>query len=103
MSTLDKAELDAMIDEATVDAFNEDEQLTGLFTMLEENLAVPFTTTVLGVEVVVRGVDLTPDGRIVALCSRDRIRQAIGILELPLPTSGPEGSEWIEAYRRWAG
>jgi hypothetical protein len=53
--------------------------------------------------VVVRGVDLTPDGRIVALCSRDRTRQAIGILELPLPTSGPEGSEWIEAYRQWAG
>ena len=103
MSTLGKVELDAMIDEATVDAFNEDEQLTGLFTMLEENLAVPFTTTVLGVEVVVRGVDLAPDGRIVALCSRDRARQAIGILELPLPNPGPEGSEWIEAYRQWAG
>jgi len=103
MSTLGKVELDAMIDEATVDAYNEDEQLTGLFTMLEDNLAVPFTTAVLGVEVTVRGVDLTSDGRIVALCSRDRIRQTIGILELPLPTPGPEGSEWIEAYRQWAG
>ena len=102
MSTLGKAELDAMIDEATVDAYNEDEQLTGLFAMLEENLTVPFTTTVLGVEVVVRSVDLAPDGRIVALCSRDRARQAIGILELPLPNPGPEGSEWIEAYRQWA-
>ncbi|TDU05334.1 hypothetical protein EDD99_3842 [Streptomyces sp. 846.5] len=102
MGTLGKAELEAMIDEATVDAYSEDEQLTGLFTMLEENLAVPFITTVLGVEVVVRGVDLASDGRIVALCSRDRIRQAIGILELPLPTPGPEGSEWIEAYRQWA-
>ena len=103
MGTLGKAELEAMIDEATVDAYNEDEQLTGLFTMLQENLAVPFTTTVLGVEVVVRGVGLTPDGRIVALCSRDRVRQAIGILELPLPSPGPEGAEWIEAYRQWAG
>ena len=102
MSTLGKAELDAMIDEATVDAYNEDEQLTGLFTMLEENLAVPFTTTVLGVEVVVRSVDLAPDGRTAALCSRGRTRQAIGILELPLPTPGPAGSEWIEAYRQWA-
>jgi hypothetical protein len=71
--------------------------------MLQENLAVPFTTSVLGVEVVVRGVDLAPDGRIVALCSRDRIRQVIGILELPLPAPGPEGAEWIEAYRQWAG
>jgi len=102
MGTLGKAELEAMIDEATVDAYNEDEQLTGLFTMLQENLAVPFTTTVLGVEVVVRAVDLAQDGRIVALCSRDRIRQAIGILDLPLPTPGPEGAAWIEAYRQWA-
>jgi hypothetical protein len=33
----------------TVDAYGDDEQLIGLFTMNEEDLAVPFTTTVLGV------------------------------------------------------
>lgn len=92
-----------MIEEATVDAYNEDEQLTGLFTMLEEHLDLPFTTAVLGVEVTVDGVDLTSDGRIVALCSRGGVRQSIGILELPLPRSTPEGVEWIEAYRHWAG
>ena len=50
-----------MIEEATIDAYNEDEQLTGLFTMIEEHLVVPFTTTVLGVEVTVKKVDLTGD------------------------------------------
>ncbi|MFD8967651.1 calcium-binding protein [Streptomyces sp. NPDC059568] len=103
MGTLGEAELKAMIEEATVDAYNEDEQLTGLFAMLEEHLDVPFTTAVLGVEVTVRGVDLTPDGRIVAVCSRGGMRQSIGILELPLPSPAPEGAEWIEAYRHWAG
>ena len=103
MGTLGKAELAAMIEEATVDAYNEDEQLTGLFTMLEEHLDVPFTTAVLGVEVTVRGVDLTLDGRIVALCTRGGIRQLIDILELPLPNPVPEGAEWIDAYRHWAG
>ncbi|MEW2620226.1 hypothetical protein [Streptomyces sp. NPDC048106] len=103
MSTLGSAELEAMIEEATVDAYGDDEQRTGLFTMLEEHLAVPFTTMVLGVEVTVRGVDLTPDGAIVALCSRGRVRQSIGILELPLPSPAPEGAQWIEAYRHWAG
>ncbi len=92
-----------MVEEATVDAYNEDEQLTGLFTMLEEHLGLPFTTAVLGVEVTVDGIDLTPDGQIVALCSRGRVRQSIGILELPLPMPAPEGAEWIEAYRHWAG
>jgi hypothetical protein len=100
---LGKAELEAMVEEATVDAYNEDEQLTGLFTMLEEHLDLPFTTAVLGVEVTVDGIDLTPDGRIVALCSRGGVRQTIGILELPLPGPAPQGAEWTEAYRHWAG
>ncbi|MEU9774685.1 hypothetical protein [Streptomyces sp. NPDC047968] len=103
MGTLDRAELEAMIDEATVDAYGEGEERTGLFTMLEQYLDLPFTTTVLGVEVTVRGVDLAPDGRIVARCSRGRVRQSIGILHLPLPNPAPEGAEWIEAYRHWAG
>ena len=40
--------LDAMIEEATVDAYNDEEQITGLFTMLEEHLALQFQTVVLG-------------------------------------------------------
>lgn len=92
-----------MIEEATVDAYNEDEQLTGPFTMLEEHLDPPFTTTVLGAEVTVHGIDLPPEDRIVALCSRGGARRSIGILELPLPSPAPDGAEWIEAYCHWAG
>ena len=102
MDSLSRSQLDALVEEAIVDAYNEDEQLTGLFTMIEDNLAVPFTTEVLGVEVTVRRVDLTDSG-IVAICYRGRIKQAIGILDLPLPTPPPEGAQWIEAYRHWAG
>ncbi|WP_329464003.1 hypothetical protein [Streptomyces sp. NBC_01431] len=102
MSALDPATLDTLIEEATIDAYGEDEQLTGLFTMIEENLALPFTTTVLGVEVSVVGVELAEDGRVVARCTRGSVRQDIGILDLPLPEPDPEGSQWIEAYRHWA-
>ncbi|MFG3214805.1 hypothetical protein [Streptomyces tendae] len=102
MSTWTTAALEALIEEATVDAYGEDEQLTGLFTMIEENLAVPFPTTVLGVEVSVVGVDLAEGGRMVARCARGPVRQDIGILDLPLPEPAPEGSQWIEAYRYWA-
>lgn len=94
--------LEAMIAEATVDAYNDDDQLTGLFTMLDEHLAVPFTTTVLGVEVTVQKVDLTGDS-IVAIFVRGRDRQRIGLLDLPLPTPPPDGAAWIDAYRHWAG
>jgi hypothetical protein len=102
-STITGARLAAMIEEATVDCYNEEEQATGLFTMLEEYLAVPFETRVLGVIVIVTGVDLTGSDQIVATCRRDGLKQAIPILDLPLPTPPPDGAEWIEAYRRWRG
>ncbi|MEW2384847.1 hypothetical protein AB0873_22540 [Micromonospora sp. NPDC047707] len=102
MASKGNAALEAMIEEATVDAYGDDEQLTGLFTMIEEHLAVPFTTTVIGVEVTVRKIDLTADS-IVAVCARGRHRQRIDLLDLPLPTPTPDGAAWIEAYRHWAG
>lgn len=90
-----------MIAEAVVDCYDEYEQLSGLFAMIEGDLALPFETEVLGVPVVVRKVDLRLSG-IVAICHRARLRQAIGILDLPLPDPAPDGAQWIEAYRWWA-
>ena len=100
---ISKAELDALIEEATVDCYNEAEQVTGLFTMIEDHLALPFETSVLGMTVTVAKVDLIVDDEIVAICRRDGHRQAIPILELPLPAPTPDGAQWIEAYRRWHG
>ena len=102
MSSVSQAEIDALVEAATVDCHDEDEQVTGLFTMIADNLATPFSTTVLGVEVTVEDIDLTGSG-IVAQCSRGATRQAISVLDLPLPTPPPRGAEWIEAYRHWAG
>ena len=102
MAELSKADLDELVEEAIVDAYGEDEQLAGFYTMIEENLALPFTTMVLGVEVTVESFDLTDCG-IVAICARGVHRQSIAILELPLPASPPPGSEWIRAYGHWVG
>jgi hypothetical protein len=96
------AHLDKLIEEATVDCYNESEEVTGIFTMLEENLVVPFITTMLGVEVTVERVDLNKAGEIVAVCRRGRERQMIPVLDLPLPDPKPKGAEWIDAYQRWA-
>ena len=84
-----------------MDCYDECEQITGFYTMIEDNLEVPFMTEVLGMEVSVEGVDLNDTEEIVALCRRGRFRQAITILQLPLPKRLPKGAEWIEAYRRW--
>jgi hypothetical protein len=98
---LPSAKLDQLIEQATVDAYNESEQTTGFFSMLEEHLALPFETDVRGVAVTVERVDMTDDEQIVAVCARGQSRQRIPVLDLLLPDQPPEGSEWIEAYRRW--
>lgn len=100
MTVLSKAELDAMIEEATIDCHDEEEALTGFATMIENDLEVPFTTAVLGITVTVTGVTHASHG-LIADCVRGRHRQRIHILDLPLPERPPKGAEWIAAYRRW--
>jgi hypothetical protein len=39
----DREYLEALIEEATVDCYDEYEQATGLFTMIEDELDLPFT------------------------------------------------------------
>jgi len=100
---LSKARLDRLVEEAIVDCYNESEQVTGLYTMIEDHLALAFETTVLGVPVTVERVDLTQREEIVAVCRRAGVRQTVPIIDLPLPSSRPAGAEWIDAYRHWLG
>ena len=88
-----------MIEEAIVDAHDGEEQATGWECVLDEKLELPFATKVLGIEVTVERIEIRDDARIVAICARGRLRQAIGLLDLPLPSPPPAGAEWIEAYR----
>ena len=101
LPSLTKAKLEALIEEALVDAYGDDEQTGGFFTMIEEHLALPFSVSILGVEAVVEKVDMARDGRIVAVCKRDGVKQRIEILDLPLPKPIPAGAEWIAAYSHW--
>jgi hypothetical protein len=96
-------QLEALIDEATMDAHDEYEQRMGFATMIGDNLALPFETEVLGMSVTVEDIDTSAAEDIVAICRRGTKRQKIGILYLPLPKAVPAGAEWIEAYRRWTG
>ena len=97
-----EGDLERMVEEATVDAYGESEQVCGFYTMLENDLELPFNTAVLGAEVTVERIDLTDDDHIVVVCRRGPERQRLPILDLPLPEPPPKGWEWIAAYRHWA-
>jgi Calcium binding len=97
-----KEELESLVEEATVDCYNESEQVCGLYTMMENDLALPFETEILGIAVVVEKIDLTERDEIVAICKRGGKRQRIPLLDVPLPSPPPAGAQWIAAYRHWA-
>src|SRR2546425_5872758 len=82
LPSLTKARLKELIEQAIVDAYGEEEQASGSFTMIEEHLALPFPVKVLGVEADVEKVDMTLDGQIVAICRRGKTRQKISIMDL---------------------
>ena len=103
MQEYSRAQLEDLVDRATVDCYDDDEAITGLYSMIADNLGTPFSTSVLGVDVTVESVELRGRYDIVAVCRRGTIRQAVPILDLPLPDPPPSGIEWIEAYRHWAG
>ena len=95
------AQLDEMIEEAIVDCEDEEEQVNGFFTIMDDNLALPFMTPILGVEASVAAIEMDEFGRIKAVCERNGEQQRIDLLDLPLPSPPPSGAEWIAAYRRW--
>jgi len=99
---MNPTQLRALVDEATMDCYDEDEQVMGLYTMIQDNLDLPFETMVVGVWR--DGRQRRPDrqGCIVAQCARGQFRQAVSILDLPLPTPPPDGAQGIDAYRHWA-
>jgi hypothetical protein len=98
----DQERLRALIREATVDCYNEDEEHMGLVTMVEESVVCPFKAKVLGEEVEVvelRGseVGLGVD----AVCRHKGKDYRIDIFSLEWPQKKPDGYEWVEAYKAW--
>jgi hypothetical protein len=99
--TYSKTQLEKLIQDATIDCYDEDEQVLGMLPMIGDSLAVPFETEVLGTKVTVESVECIRGREIVAICRAGKHRQAISLADLRLPCPPPEGAEWIAAYRHW--
>src|SRR5205085_11454145 len=93
---LGKPRREALIAEAIVDAYGESEQRVGFLCMLQEHLACPFSTHVLGEPVRVVRIDFNDAEEIVAICRRQHHRQLITIINLSLTSSPTDVSEWID-------
>ena len=104
-AALNLAVLDALIDEITVDAYGEDEQLWAFRQAFEDNVAVPCDGYLIGDPVSVIEFDYDGNERrgLTAKCRRADGRQHIlAASDVTLPP-GTEGARYLAAYRKWMG
>ena len=101
MKKLSQKKLDGLIDEATIDCYDDYESRMGFYTMLEDNLSFPFKAKVVGEEVKIIGI-ASENERIDAICQRNGKKYSVDILNIDYNPSEVIGSEWIEAYRKWS-
>jgi hypothetical protein len=97
------ADLDKLIEEATIDTYGEYEQRVGFYTLLDDNLSFPFPARVVGSPVTVLGLDMKDEEHILAQVRRSSREYAVDILDLEIDGKKVRGSEWIAAYRKWGG
>src|SRR5438132_11180175 len=98
-SEKDHKRLRALIEEATVDCYSEEEAHVGLLTMIEDNVVCPFKARVIGEEVDVVELRSRAFGfGVDAVCRYKGKDYRIDIHSLEWPKKKPEGFEWVEAY-----
>jgi hypothetical protein len=97
-------ELDALIDELTVDAYSDEEQLGGFLVGADAAIRRGERATLAGLEVDVLAVDCGPDVR-TGLLARVRHGEAtheVSLADLQF-AAGSELGLVVAAYRRWQG
>ena len=104
---MDKERLRDLLEEATADCHDEEEEFTGIFyTLAEGGLNLPLEARALGD--LVKVVDL--DGAssslrrgIVALVRKGDREYSLALAELEFVDPDPASAEWLEVYQYWLG
>ena len=100
---LDEQEVQEAMDEATVDANGEDEQHTGLLTVIQDELELPFNAELFGEIVQVTDMQWPEDDHygLDLVCERNGRQQAIEARNVELVEPLPEGYLYLAAYLDW--
>ncbi len=101
-----KVQWQAMIDEATVDCYDEHEAFAGMLATLEDRLEFPFQAKVLGETVEVMGLDEEQSHErrgVVAKVRRGGRQHTLALADLEVVQKDTETAEWLAAYRYWLG
>ena len=101
----DSITLDKLIEEITVDAYGEDEQLSAFCQVIEDEVPLPADAFVIGEPVSVIEIDYDGNERrgLTARCRReDGSEHVVAASEVVFP-EGTVGERYMVTYRRWLG
>lgn len=103
---MDAARLEALLEEATVDCYGEDEEFWGVLYTLDSRLSFPLQARVLGETVTLVGLDDERSGlrrSVMARVRKGDQEYTVALSELEILDPDPVSAEWLAAYRYWLG
>ncbi len=103
---MDQKRLDELLEQATVDCYDEEEEFAGVLTTLDDSLSFPLQAEALGEPVEVIGLDSRRSSLrqgIVARVRKGGREYRVGLADLHFSDPDPASTEWLEMYRYWAG
>ena len=102
--TFDKSELRELLEEATADCYDEDEQFMSLYTVIGESLQFPFPATVVGEVVSVLDLDGEHSSRFGGIHARVRRgdkEYTASLISLNAKNANEEVAKWLAVYGYW--
>jgi hypothetical protein len=101
----DAEALDELIEEITVDAYGEDEQLSAFCQVIEDEVPLPADGFVIGEPVSVVEIDYDGNARrgLTAKCRREDGSEHIVAASEVVFLKGSVGARYLAAYRKWLG
>jgi hypothetical protein len=103
---MDEKKLEALLEQATVDCYDEEEEFSGVLCALEDNLTFPLQAEAMGEPIEVLGLDERRSSLrrgIVARVRKDGREYSMGLAGLTFMAPDPTSAEWLAMYHYWAG
>ena len=103
---MDQQRLQALLEEATIDCYGEEEEFAGVLATLDDQLNFPLQAKALGDPVEVIGLDhqrSSPQRGIIARVRKGDQEYQVGLAELEFIDPDPTSAEWLAMYRYWLG
>lgn len=93
--------LDQIIEDATIDAYDISEQISGFQVLMEDEDLCPFSVELLGQSIQISQIIVVHD-RLVGIYRQNNARHTIDLLNIKLDPN-MKGYQYLAAYKKWSG